>query len=266
MRHRQHAVRNSSGRDMLRLYASARGPGDIVAGFEHESDAERFQAEPRERLERFALTLQPDKTRLIEFGRYATDNRKKRGLGKPATFTFLGFTHICGRSRAVYFQLKRVTPGPYAGQAEGPQSGTASAHACADPGARTLAGPGGPRLLRVSRGADQYPELGRDSQPCHRTLPAVAASLRRRSQKDWTTSERISRLVAAYLPPPADPSSLARGAFCGQTSVRGAPGDGRPYRDRAPAIKSFSGEAEDRGRGIPTANLRSHQVVYPYVA
>jgi RNA-directed DNA polymerase len=62
---------------------------DIVAGFEHESDAVRFLAELRERLEKFALSLHPDKTRLIEFGRFAAENRKKRGLGKPETFNYL---------------------------------------------------------------------------------------------------------------------------------------------------------------------------------
>jgi RNA-directed DNA polymerase len=82
---------------------------DILAGFEHEGEAERFQAELRERLEKFALSLHPDKTRLIEFGRHAAVNRKSRGLGKPATFYFLGFTHICARSRAGYFQLQRKT-------------------------------------------------------------------------------------------------------------------------------------------------------------
>jgi RNA-directed DNA polymerase len=82
---------------------------DIVAGFEHENDAVRFLADLRERLEKFALSLHPDKTRLIEFGRHAADNRKKRGLGKPETFNFLGFTHICGRSRKGYFALKRKT-------------------------------------------------------------------------------------------------------------------------------------------------------------
>ena len=82
---------------------------DIVAGFEHESAAVRFLAELRERLEKFALSLHPDKTRLIEFGRHAAANRAKHGLGKPETFNFLGFTHICGRSRAGYFQLKRKT-------------------------------------------------------------------------------------------------------------------------------------------------------------
>src|SRR5260221_6362449 len=82
---------------------------DIVAGFERESDAVRFLAELRERLEKFALSLHPDKTRLIEFGRLAADDRKKRGLGKPETFNFLGFTHICGRSRRGLFLLHRKT-------------------------------------------------------------------------------------------------------------------------------------------------------------
>jgi len=80
---------------------------DIVAGFQHEADAERFRADLAQRLARFTLTLHPDKTRLIEFGRHAAEDRKRRGLGKPDTFDFLGFTHICGRSRAGRFQLRR---------------------------------------------------------------------------------------------------------------------------------------------------------------
>src|SRR6478736_5889895 len=66
---------------------------DIVAGFQHQADAERFLAEMRERLARFALTLHGEKTRLIRFGRFAAQNRKERGEGKPETFNFLGFTH-----------------------------------------------------------------------------------------------------------------------------------------------------------------------------
>jgi RNA-directed DNA polymerase len=82
---------------------------DIVVGFQHGHEAERFLAALRERLAAFALTLHPDKTRLIEFGRDAARNRRERGLGKPETFDFLGFTHICGRSRAGRFQLRRRT-------------------------------------------------------------------------------------------------------------------------------------------------------------
>jgi hypothetical protein len=63
----------------------------------------------RQRMEKFALSLHPDKTRLIEFGRYAAEHRARRGLGKPETFNFLGFTHICGRSSRGIFQLKRQT-------------------------------------------------------------------------------------------------------------------------------------------------------------
>src|SRR3954470_16039854 len=80
---------------------------DIVVGFEHEADARRFRDAMRARLEEFALTLHPDKTRLIAFGRFAADRRAQRGLGKPETFRFLGFTHICGRSRRGTFQLQR---------------------------------------------------------------------------------------------------------------------------------------------------------------
>src|SRR6266702_1895898 len=69
---------------------------DLVVGFQHRADAERFLSEFRDRLVRFGLELHPDKTRLIEFGRFAVRNRKQRGQGKPETFTFLGFTHFCG--------------------------------------------------------------------------------------------------------------------------------------------------------------------------
>ena len=80
---------------------------DTVIGFEHEADARHFWDAMRERLREFSLSLHPDKTRLIEFGRYAAQNREKRGLGKPETFKFLGFVLICGKSRRGDFQIKR---------------------------------------------------------------------------------------------------------------------------------------------------------------
>jgi RNA-directed DNA polymerase len=73
---------------------------DLVAGFESRAEAERFLDEFRNRLARFGLELHPEKTRLIEFGRFAVLNRKQRGEGKPETFTFLGFTHYCGKLRS----------------------------------------------------------------------------------------------------------------------------------------------------------------------
>jgi len=82
---------------------------DLVAGFEHGDDARRFLDAMRERFEAFSLSLHPDKTRLIEFGRHAAVDRKKRGVGRPETFAFLGFTFICGKSRRGAFQLQRKT-------------------------------------------------------------------------------------------------------------------------------------------------------------
>jgi group II intron reverse transcriptase/maturase len=72
---------------------------DTVVGFQYESDAKQFHEELKERLQKFGLELHPEKTRLIEFGRYASENKKKRNEGKPETFTFLGYTHICGKTR-----------------------------------------------------------------------------------------------------------------------------------------------------------------------
>jgi RNA-directed DNA polymerase len=83
---------------------------DIVLGFQHRADAERFLQEWRERMRKFGLSLHPDKTRLIEFGRFAANNRKQRGEGKPETFNFLGFTHMCGKTRKTgRFIVKRKT-------------------------------------------------------------------------------------------------------------------------------------------------------------
>src|SRR6267378_1571695 len=83
---------------------------DLVVGFQHRTDAERFLREFRERLAKFGLELHPDKTRLIEFGRFAARNRKQRGEGKPETFTFLGLTHYCGqRIRDGAFIVWRIT-------------------------------------------------------------------------------------------------------------------------------------------------------------
>jgi RNA-directed DNA polymerase len=82
---------------------------DFIVGMQHESDARRFLDEMRERLREFALSLHPEKTRLIEFGRFAAERRQRRGLGKPETFNFLGFTFICGKTRAGKFQIKRKT-------------------------------------------------------------------------------------------------------------------------------------------------------------
>jgi group II intron reverse transcriptase/maturase len=82
---------------------------DFVMGFEHRTDAEQFLVDLRDRLARFGLTLHPEKTRLIEFGRYAASNRRARGEGKPESFNFLGFTHSCVTTRKGGFTVLRRT-------------------------------------------------------------------------------------------------------------------------------------------------------------
>ena len=82
---------------------------DFVVGFEHERDAIAFQVELRERFAKFGLELHPDKTRILEFGRFAANRRARRGERKPETFDFLGFTHICGKTRKGRFIVRRQT-------------------------------------------------------------------------------------------------------------------------------------------------------------
>jgi group II intron reverse transcriptase/maturase len=98
--------RHSATGDMIVV----RYADDIVLGFEHRTDAERFLQEWRDRMRTFGLDLHPDKTRLIEFGRHAAEQRKRRSEGKPETFDFLGFTHLCGTTRKTgRFIVKRQT-------------------------------------------------------------------------------------------------------------------------------------------------------------
>jgi RNA-directed DNA polymerase len=173
---------------------------DIVAGFQYEEDAQRFLAEMRTRLEEFALTLHPEKTRLIEFGRFAASNRARRGLPKPETFTFLGFTHISGQSRGGRFLLKRKTCR---------KRMRAKLKALKGELRRRMHVPipaQGRWLARVLRGyfgyyavPTNYPRIA----AFHRNVTFLwQRVLRRRSQKDSTTLQRMDRLVADFLPVP----------------------------------------------------------------
>ena len=86
---------------------------DNVLGFQFKSDADRFLMDFQDRLKKFGLELNPDKTRWIEFGRFAELSRLRKGEGKPETFDFLGFTHISGKNRKGYFVVKRKTVGKH---------------------------------------------------------------------------------------------------------------------------------------------------------
>jgi group II intron reverse transcriptase/maturase len=100
----QWRAREARGEMIVVRYAD-----DFVVGFQHRGDAERFWAALRERFAEFGLGLHEEKTRLIEFGRFAAQSREARGLPKPETFEFLGFTHISAKSRAGWFKLQRIT-------------------------------------------------------------------------------------------------------------------------------------------------------------
>ena len=173
---------------------------DIVAGFEHEADAQRFHADLQQRMERFALSLHPDKTRVLEFGRFAAKNRARRGLGKPETFDFLGFTHICGRSRKGLFQLKRKSRRDRM---------RAKLRAIKDELRRRMHDPipqQGQWLRQVVRGYFAYHAVPTNvaslSAFRQHVVDLWRRALKRRSQKDCTTWCRIAALAAAFLPVP----------------------------------------------------------------
>lgn len=173
---------------------------DVVVGFEHEADARRFWDALRARFERFALELNGDKTRLLEFGRHAAARRQQQGLGKPETFTFLGLVHICGRSRRGAFQLQRKTRSDRmrATLRKVKEQLRARMH---------LSIPAQGRWLRsVVRGYFAYHGVPTNSRALSTFRYYVTVlwlrTLRRRSQKDGLTWVRITKLAADWLPPP----------------------------------------------------------------
>jgi group II intron reverse transcriptase/maturase len=173
---------------------------DIVIGFEHEEDAQRFRAELRERLEKFALTLHPEKTRLIEFGSNAAESRSRSGLGKPETFNFLGFTHICSRSRRGFFQLKRKSRRDRM---------RAKLKALKAELRRRMHEPipeQGKWLAQVVRGYFAYHAVPTNFRRLNAFRHHIEAlwlrTLRARSQKDRVTWVHMQRLAIAFLPPP----------------------------------------------------------------
>ena len=173
---------------------------DIVVGFEHEADARRFWEAMRERLQEFALSLHPDKTRLLEFGRFAAANRKRRGLGKPETFTFLGFTFICGRTRRGDFQIHRKTRRDrmQAKLTEIKEELRRRMHQSIPQQGRWL--------RQVVAGYNNYHAVPTNSRALeafrYHVIDLWRRTLRRRSQKDGSTWERIARIAHDWLPKP----------------------------------------------------------------
>ena len=104
--HKKWRARTAEGNTIIVRYAD-----DFVVGFQHKWDAERFLHDLKERMASFSLELHPDKTRLIEFGRFAEKNRRARGERRPETFDFLGFTHYCRTTRNGKFGLGRMPVG-----------------------------------------------------------------------------------------------------------------------------------------------------------
>jgi RNA-directed DNA polymerase len=173
---------------------------DFIIGFQHESDGRRLLDEMRERLGKFALTLHPEKTRLIEFGRFAAERRERLGLGRPKTFNFLGFTFICGKTRSGKFQIKRKTRRDRM---------RAKLKMIKEEMWKRMHQPipeQGKWLGRVVRGYFNYHAVPTNARALHVFLHHVTdlwrRMLRRRSQKDRLTWARMMQLAAAWLPKP----------------------------------------------------------------
>ena len=187
--------REATGDMVILRYAD-----DIVVGFEHEADARRFWNEMRERLQEFALTLHPEKTRLIEFGRRAAVRRARRGLGKPETFDFLGFTLICGRNSRGKFLLCRKTRSDRmrAKLREIKEELRQRRH-------RPIPEQGG-WLRQVVAGFFAYHAVPTNSRALRAFRGGVEflwlRSLRRRGQRDRTTWGTMKKLAGEWLPEP----------------------------------------------------------------
>lgn len=172
---------------------------DVVVGFEHHRDAQQFLADLRERFAKFGLELADDKTRLVEFGRYAASNRRRRGLGRPETFAFLGFVHICATARNGRFLLKRVTIAKRL-RAKLKQLNVELKRR------RHLPIPEqGQWLASVVRGHLAYYAVPTNSDAVQAFRTQVIrlwyAALRRRSQRTRLNWQRMNRYVARWLPP-----------------------------------------------------------------
>jgi RNA-directed DNA polymerase len=205
--------RNAHGDVVIVRYAD-----DYIVGFEHHRDAQQFLADLRDRLAEFSLGLAPEKTRLIEFGRFAARNRARRGQDKPETFDFLGFKHCCSKTKNGRFMLKRITI------AKRMQTKLREVknelrrrwhHPIPDQG-RWLA--------RVLRGHYAYYAVPGNSDRINRFYNEVTRlwlrALRRRSQRHRMPWTRMRRISARWLPTPKRMHPFPNARFAANTQGR----------------------------------------------
>jgi group II intron reverse transcriptase/maturase len=208
---------------------------DFIIDFQYENDARRFLEEMRKRLGEFGLSLHPEKTRLIEFGRDAAARRKYRGLGLPETFNFLGFTFICGKDRTGRFQIKRKT------RADRMRAKLRKIKETLRRFRHQPIPALGKWLGRVVRGYFNYHAVPTNGRALHvfrhYVIDLWRRSLRRRSQKDRITWARMTKLADTWLPKPTilHPWPSVRFAvrhprwepYAGKSHVRFCAGGGR---------------------------------------
>jgi len=199
---------NAGGEVIIVRYAD-----DFVLGFQHRPDADRFVEQLRKRMADYGLELHSEKTRLIEFGRFAAGNRERNGAGKPETFNFLGFTHICGTIRkSGKFTVLRKTIGKRM-TAKLKNISAELRRRRHDPIQQT-----GDWLKRVVQGYFNYHAVPGNLRRLYtfrgETARRWLLSLRRRSQRSRWTWERFERLINQHLPEPKvlHPYPLTR--FC----------------------------------------------------
>ena len=170
----------------------------LIVGFQYEWEARRFWAELRERFAAHGLELHPEKTRLLEFGRFAAVDRERAGQGKPETFDFLGFTHICGKTRNGRFQVLRLTMRKRlrAKLREVKETLRRRMHAPVPEVGKWLAS--------VIRGHLNYYAVPLNSAAIesfrHQVIWLWRRALSRRSQKAKITWKRMARLIGRWLP------------------------------------------------------------------
>ena len=193
---------------------------DTVVGFQHESDARRFRDAMRDRLREFSLSLHPEKTRLIEFGRFAAQNCKRRGRCKPETFKFLGFVLICDKSRRGDFRIRRKSRRDRM-CAKLREIKEGLRHRMHRPIPET-----GKWLAQIVAGYFAYHAVPTNSPALsafrYHVLVLWHRQVCRRSQRARMQWTRMTKLADEFLPPPRSPASLAKCALCRQTPEVGA--------------------------------------------